>query len=322
MNISHYKQMNVELIGKDHVRGNLPCQDKTAYYQKNGVRVIALADGAGSKKDSHLGADIATNTVCKLLIDKFDEYFTLLEDEPSRKSNLGKIIVKEVYQNLNNLVTENKAISIIEMSSTLLFVAMKGDRYIQGHIGDGLIGELLNGETGLEVRVRSYPENNGAPNITFFITDSDANDNFRITSGFIGSHIKGFVLMSDGPEEVLYDLENKTLNPYIKNLFTMYKGTQKDSYSETLLRFLDEQVSKYSYDDLSINFLYIENESIDYYKSLGQDYLAYLDMKISNGADVIRKSGYSYMIEDSFYVHKSSRSKMFVEGLIRGNFQK
>lgn len=322
MNISHYKQMNVELIGKDHVRGNLPCQDKTAYYQKNGVRVIALADGAGSKKDSHLGADIATNTVCKLLIDKFDEYFTLLEDEPSRKSNLGKIIVKEVYQNLNNLVTENKAISIIEMSSTLLFVAMKGDRYIQGHIGDGLIGELLNGETGLEVRVRSYPENNGAPNITFFITDSDANDNFRITSGFIGSHIKGFVLMSDGPEEVLYDLENKTLNPYIKNLFTMYKGTQKDSYSETLLRFLDEQVSKYSYDDLSINFLYIENESIDYYKSLGQDYLAYLDKKISNGADVIRKSGYSYMIEDSFYVHKSSRSKMFVEGLIRGNFQK
>ncbi len=322
MNISHYKQMNLELIGKDHVRSNLPCQDKTAYFQKDGVRVIALADGAGSKKDSHLGADVSTQTVCNLLIEHFDEYFTYLEDEPTRKSNLGKLIVKEVYQNLNNLVAEDKAISIIEMSSTLLFVAMKGDRYIQGHIGDGLIGELLTGENGLEVRVRSYPENNGAPNITFFITDSDANDNFRITSGFIGSHIKGFVLMSDGPEEVLYDIENKTLNPYIEKLFSMYKGTTKDTYSTTLLRFLDEQVSKYSYDDLSINFLYIENEPIEYYKELGQEYLQYLNGKLDNGSDVIRKSGYSYMIDDSFNIRNSSRSKRFVEGLIRGNFQK
>lgn len=315
MNISHFKQMNVELIGKDHIQGNLPCQDKTFYFHKDGVRVIALADGAGSKKESHLGADIATKTVVRLLIENFDHYFTLLEDQPIRKSNIGKIIIREVLKGLNNLITQNKAMSITEMSSTLLFIAMKDDKYIQGHIGDGLIGELINGKTGLEVRVRSHPENNGAPNVTFFVTDSDANDNFRITSGFIGTHIKGFVLMSDGPEEVLYDLENQTLNPYIKNLFAMYKGGESDTYKQTLLRFLDEQVSKYSYDDLSLNFLYVENEPLNYYKKLGAGYLKYLKDKITKGAKVIQKSGYSYMIEDSYEEFGSKERDFLLKAL-------
>ncbi len=299
MRLAHYKQMNLEVIGKDHIKASLPCQDKTFYQKQNGVRVIALADGAGSKKESHLGADIAVKTVSNLMIHNFDDYFTLLEDEPVRSSSLGKIIIKEILKNLNNLINENKAISITEMSSTLLFIAIKDDKYIQGHIGDGLIGEILNTKLGLEMRVRSHPENNGAPNITFFITDSDAVDNFRITSGFIGSHIKGYVLMSDGPEEVLYDTENKTLNPYIKNLFNMYKGTKQDSYYQTLHRFLEEQVSKYSYDDLSLNFLYLENETIEYYKTKNEGYIHYLK-EILSKASIIKKSGYTYLIEDSY----------------------
>ena len=312
MNISHFKQMNVEVIGKDHIQGNLPCQDKTYYHHQNGVRVIALADGAGSKKESHLGADIATKTVVNLLVKNFDTYFTMLEDEPTRNSNLGKIIVREVLRGLNTLIRENKAVSVNEMSSTLLFIAMKNDKYIQGHIGDGLIGEIINGKTGLEVRVRSHPENDGAPNVTFFLTDSDANDNFRITSGFIGTHTKGFVLMSDGPEEVLYDTENQTLNPYIRNLFQMYKGGSSNDYQQTLLRFLNEQVSKYSYDDLSLNFLYIENEPFEYYKKQGASYIKYLKDKVTQGAKVIKKSGYSYMIDDSIQEHNTKEREQIM----------
>ena len=103
MIIGHYKQCSLELIGKDHVQSGLPCQDKTAFAMKDGVRVIALADGAGSKKDSHLGAEITTNTVVKMLANNFDDYFTLLEDEPDRANVLGKEIIKEVYQGLDGL---------------------------------------------------------------------------------------------------------------------------------------------------------------------------------------------------------------------------
>ena len=319
MIIGHYKQCSLELIGKDHVQSGLPCQDKTAFAMKDGVRVIALADGAGSKKDSHLGAEITTNIVVKMLANNFDDYFTLLEDEPDRANVLGKEIIKEVYKGLNKKVTDNQAISIIEMSCTLLFVAQKGDKYIQGHIGDGLIGELITNESGMEVRIRSHPENNGAPNITFFITDSDANDNFRITSGFMPSNVKGIVLMSDGPEEVLFDPIKKTINQYIQNLFKMYKGNSFDEYYQILLRFLQEKVSEYSYDDLSMNFLYLENEPIEYYQKQGTAYMEYLKSKLTKGARVLQKAQYSYMIDDSVNDTTSSLPRKTITRALNGS---
>lgn len=313
MIIKHFKQCSLEVIGTDHVKSDLPCQDKTAYAMKDGVRVIVLSDGAGSKKNSDLGAEVTTKTVAKMLSEKFDEYYLMLENEPVRGNVLAKEIVKEVYKNLNKTASENDGLSIIEMSCTLLFVAMKDDKYIQGHIGDGLIGELITNEQGVEVQVRSFPENNGAPNITFFITDSDAVDNFRITSGYMPSNVKGFVLMSDGPEEVLFDPIKKTLNQYIINLFNMYKGQSFNLYKKTLERFLSEQISKYSYDDLSINFMYMENEPIEYYKNLGEGYLNHLSSKAQNGARVLQLSSYAFLIDDSYKepgLHKEDKMRL------------
>jgi hypothetical protein len=307
MILKHFKQCSLEVIGKDHVQSGLPCQDKTAYGMKNGVRVIALSDGAGSKKNSDLGADIATKTTVELLLENFDEYFLLLENEPLKGNKLAKIITAEVYKRLNQKATEEANISVIEMSSTLMFVAMKEDKYIQGHIGDGLIGELVTNENGVEVRIRSHPENNGAPNITFFITDSDAVDHFRIISGYLPSNIKGFVLMSDGPEEVLFDPIKKTLNQYIINLFGMYKGTEYYSYKKTLERFLQEQISKYSYDDLSMNFMYMENESLEFYKARGDDYFNDLVSKINKGARVLQLSSYAFLLDDSFEASSANK---------------
>lgn len=300
MIVKHYKQCSLEVIGKDHVQSGLPCQDKTAYAKGDGVRAIVLADGAGSKKNSDLGADIATKTIATMLMEHFDEYYLLLENEPLKGNKLSRILVSQVYKNLNAKASEVENLSVYEMASTLLFVAMKEDKYIQGHIGDGLIGELVSQEQGLEVRIRSYPENNGAPNITFFITDSDAVDHFRITSGTVPSNVKGFVLMSDGPEEVLFDPVKKTINQYIQNLFAMYKGTSLTAYKQTLERFLSEQISKYSYDDLSMNFLYVENEPFSYYIEKGHGYMQNLIDKINQGARVLQTSAYSFEIDDSF----------------------
>ena len=319
MILKHFKQCNLEVIGIDHVKSGLPCQDRTAYAMKNGVRVIVLSDGAGSKKNSDLGADVTTKTAAKMLSERFDEYFLLLENEPIRGNKLAKEIVKEVYKNLNEVAAQNDGLSIIEMSCTLMFVAMKEDKYIQGHIGDGLIGELITNEQGVNVQIRSLPENNGAPNITFFITDSDAVDNFRITSGYMPSNVKGFVLMSDGPEEVLFDPIKKTLNQYIINLFSMYKGTSYNLYKKTLERFLSEQISKYSYDDLSLNFMYMENEPIQYYKDKGDGYMENLIKKINSGARVMQSSSYAYVIDDSFIEAETNRKdKIELIRLING----
>jgi serine/threonine protein phosphatase PrpC len=317
MIIKHFKQCSLEVRGKDHITSGLPCQDKTAYASGNGVKTIVLSDGAGSKKNSDLGAEITTQTVARMLMERFDEFYLLLEHEPKRNNKLAHILVNEIYQNLNAKASEIEGLSILEMSCTLLFVAMKDDKYIQGHIGDGLIGELVNNEKGIEVRIRSYPENNGAPNITFFVTDSNATEHFRITSGIMPKNIKGFVLMSDGPEEVLFDPVKKTINNYIINLFDMYKGNSLSTYKKTLERFLSEQISKYSYDDLSMNFLYMENEPIDYYRKKGPAYVQHLVDKINKGARVLQTSAYSFEIDDSFYDDSSKQEdKRKLKGLL------
>ena len=50
--------------GRSHVQTNTPCQDKTYFYNNNDSYIIALADGAGSAKFSHFGAEIITKEIC------------------------------------------------------------------------------------------------------------------------------------------------------------------------------------------------------------------------------------------------------------------
>ena len=73
-------------------------------------------------------------------------------------------------------VIETATKPILEFSSTLLFVGVKDNRYLVGHIGDGLIGYF----EGNNVKTLSYPENGDSPNKTFFITGDNAINYFRI----------------------------------------------------------------------------------------------------------------------------------------------
>ena len=49
MIFSKWKHSSSVVRGNDHVENNMPCQDNVAYKIKDGVRVMALSDGAGSK---------------------------------------------------------------------------------------------------------------------------------------------------------------------------------------------------------------------------------------------------------------------------------
>ena len=61
--------------GRGHLKAEVPCQDKTFYMNENNVDVIALADGAGSAKLSHFGAELVTKKISELLTKNFDIYY-------------------------------------------------------------------------------------------------------------------------------------------------------------------------------------------------------------------------------------------------------
>ena len=100
-----------------------------------------------------------------------------------------------------------------DLASTLLVAAVSDEKFFLAHLGDGVIGYL--NDAGL--KVASTPDNGEFSNETVFITSANAASRMRIYKGELKS-ISGFILMSDGTEQSLYNKRNKTLAPAVKRL--------------------------------------------------------------------------------------------------------
>ena len=122
--------------GRSHEKVNMPCQDKTYALFENDVQTIALADGAGSAKLSHFGAETVTRCICEEMVQKFDDYFNN-EDGMTVKQQMIEVIEKRLEQ-----TAKQQECDMIDLASTLLFVAIKDNKFIMAHIGDGIIGYL------------------------------------------------------------------------------------------------------------------------------------------------------------------------------------
>ena len=114
--------------GKSHIVDNTPCQDKVFSLNYNDNCIVSLADGAGSAKYSHLGAEAVTKFICHDIDRNFEQYF---------KEEDGFVIKKFLIQNIQQLlqsVAEYNNCTINDLASTLLMVAIKNDNFIIIHI--------------------------------------------------------------------------------------------------------------------------------------------------------------------------------------------
>lgn len=276
MILEKWKQCDIYVQGGSHKETGDPCQDRTYSLVKNGVISIALADGAGSKSLSHIGAEVVTCAICELLCEKFDELIVECEvpnganKETYQNPQLVKTVLSYLMKRLDvTAIQEN--VPITDLSSTLLFFAMKDDFCIYGHIGDGAIGILDSSEKGY-VEVASKPENGDQPNVTFFIPDNNAESHLRIR-GERRANIYGVILMSDGTADLLYQKSVGQFNENTINLFKNYKHVSRERYKAALAEFLTKTVAGFSDDDLSVNLLFRESistseEVSDRYKNL------------------------------------------------------
>ena len=86
----HYS--NCEVQGRGHFKNNIPCQDKTKCCFSNNTYVIALSDGAGSAKLSHLGASCVVDNIINILSECFDDFFNCDNAQDIRQTILSKIL--------------------------------------------------------------------------------------------------------------------------------------------------------------------------------------------------------------------------------------
>lgn len=244
--IKHEKESNEILRGV--------CQDYADKAENidNGIYAIALADGMGSVLFSQYGAETSVKTICSFLTDSknFDILFNAIDrrkqqnmelSESTEKITLSslqienidikKILYDKIKERAKDLLENelkylkekagaNKTLNIKQLSSTLLFAAVKEDKYITGHIGDGYIAALYKNEDGtLVVNPFSYPHNGQYANETFFVTDVDMEKNFELDAGNLNEDgIVSFALMSDGTADGIWQKKEKSFKSNLKDI--------------------------------------------------------------------------------------------------------
>lgn len=296
------KNANTYVQGNSHKNNNVPCQDRTYYLEENGLYVMTLADGAGSKEFSHFGAEIVVKETAQILINSFDEFIQKLEEYgknaleiEQNKQLVKELILDRLMTKLEDYALTNKISSVKDLASTLLFCAMDyRNRYIIGHIGDGLIGaSFLTPSDGYSM-VLSEPENGEQSNITYFVTDDKSIQHFRIQSGMF-TNLEAIYLMSDGVADVFYNSQNGLSNQ-IRNFAARYFGITNSQYRDYLDNVLSDQVAKESDDDLSINMLFVERMEDS---SMQSSYLEKVLGPIDSKEKIFRLSPYAIAFHPS-----------------------
>jgi len=286
----NYKIIQHSIKGRSHIRNDLPCQDKTYYIDNNDIKVISLSDGAGSCKHSDRGAEIATKVCGEYISDNFNDIYDDLDNERVGKELFKKIIDQikleveektegnEVEKKSENLEEESSKeieldintseIVIHDYSSTLLFVALFGNKYISGHIGDGLIS--INDDE--QLKILSEPENGETPNSTYFFTSKSAEKHLRLKKGTIKSNTT-FILMSDGTHECIYDKKEKKFTNAISKFVDWISTGNQEEVSQAIQLNMEKYFINKTSDDCSISIIHISiikslfDKISDYFKN-------------------------------------------------------
>jgi len=230
-------------VGRGHASQNICCQDKVYTLKKKhssgAFYGISLADGAGSCNLSHIGAEIVTRGILKYINRNFSRLMQL--------KYLSKHLNRQIASWLYDYASTHN-ICIKELSSTLLFVCIKDGRYISGHIGDGAIGFLhSNGN----IHLLSEPQNGEYSNSTFFTTSTHHRKRLRIKRGPL-KNARGFILMSDGTMDSLYDKQSKSLAPVCGKIIKWLDISSEAHVTEAIQTNLDTLIIKNTLDDCSL----------------------------------------------------------------------
>ena len=232
-----YRISYASCAGVYHLESEIPCQDKIALCREGDVFCVALADGAGSRASSELGADCVTRCTAELLRRRFDG----LWDMGDRLAGYVLDVCVDALAQLGP--------PLPDLASTLQFFAgYKDGRYIAGHLGDGIQISVRDGEP----EVFSTPENGAYQNETFFVTGEDALAHFRVRLGQLDGP-GALLLMSDGMADVLYQRSTGIPASACRTIARwLQKGGDEDTVSQALTSNMQEVFSKYSNDDLSL----------------------------------------------------------------------
>lgn len=194
-----WEAASAAVTGTSHTRKGTACQDKTAWHRRRRVLALALADGAGSRSRSDVGAQIAAETACRELAERFDALINSSEEK------IAAHVIECVTAALAQRARDD-GIAMSDLASTLTFAAARGRQFVIGRVGDSIIAAVGPAAGAVVID----PEHGEFAHQTYFTTASNAAAHTGVRKGRLaGAH--SFMLMSDGAAELLVDEATNTL---------------------------------------------------------------------------------------------------------------
>jgi len=191
------------VIGLNHVKNNIPCQDSHSYEElDNGWGIAIVADGAGSAEYSHQGSQFVVKQGLPLFKKTIEENKWIkskkLPDQ-AKWHALAKANLQKLKDLLEKHAKANK-MDLGQMASTVMVAIFSPLGILCTHIGDGRGGfSNFDGEW----KPLFTPWKGEYANETIFLTsdiwDDKEVDNF-VESNVINEKPFAFTLMSDGLE--------------------------------------------------------------------------------------------------------------------------
>lgn len=241
--------------GKSHKKNNIPCQDCCDYYvdSDNEFSIIALSDGAGSCKYSHWGSELL---VQKIILFFQNNYKILFEKEiDSIKEEIIEYLSKSFEEKAKEKSIEEK-----ELSATLLFVGCYKDKFIYGHIGDGIICCDMDGN----LKVVSGGVGGEFKNETVFFRKNIDKKYFNLSIKPL-KNILSFYCFSDGLEPVLISNKGDKLAPTLQTFSQWIWKHENEIVTNSLKSNIDNiaENNPSIHDDLSLIIMNINNSNTE-----------------------------------------------------------
>lgn len=98
-----YIALSHAVQGRGHEKNNIPCQDATHTLQNDTAHIITLADGAGSARFSHFGAEATVKKMADFLSKNFDRFYNVKKEE---FTSIKKEIITTLCENLQSLAAK------------------------------------------------------------------------------------------------------------------------------------------------------------------------------------------------------------------------
>jgi len=216
------------VAGRSHDRTGAPCQDASRYFDGPDIAIAVIADGAGSRQHSQLGAQLAAD--CTLLwLQALSVHDIAAADE--------QLVTRVIYEAVRSQVVQAALAAGHEpddYACTLGFVIAGGKRFIAANLGDGLIFGVGR-ET---IELLTPPDRGEFANVTWFLTSPGSHTRWSIRSGDADLYA-GFVLCTDGVGDTLWHRPTGRFAPALTQIVGWFSQTSatevRDSINQTFL---------------------------------------------------------------------------------------